>query len=57
MGANLRIDAWIAGASDRLREAGRESPRLEARILLCLATGLDAPGVLVHSAEELAPEA
>ncbi len=53
----MRIDAWLAGASGRLREAGRDSPRLEARILLGLATGLDAPGVLVHGAENLAPAA
>ena len=32
----MRIDAWLAGASGRLREAGRDSPRLEARILLGL---------------------
>ncbi|MCR5257047.1 MAG: peptide chain release factor N(5)-glutamine methyltransferase [Desulfovibrio sp.] len=53
----MRIDDWIAGAQARLRKAGRGAPRLEARMLICQACGLDAPGVLVHGGEELAPEA
>ncbi len=52
----MRIDAWTARAQRLLKEAGRDAPRLEARLLVRLATGLDAPGVLVHGQDELAPE-
>ena len=39
-----------------LRDAGAETPALDARLLLCLATGLTHEALIAHGQEPIAPE-
>jgi len=48
-----RVQATTARA---LRDAGVEMPALDARLLLCLATGLTHEALIAHGQEPIAPE-
>jgi release factor glutamine methyltransferase len=49
-------EAFAAGAG-RLREAGMETPELDARLLLCNAAGLSHEAYVAHARAPLRPEA
>lgn len=42
-------------ATDDLRQRGFDSPRLDAELLLCKATGLDRIGLILNAERELSP--
>lgn len=46
----------LTRASDALREAGNESPMLDARILLADAAGVDMMYLVTHDGEDLSPD-
>jgi release factor glutamine methyltransferase len=48
-----RVQAAMARA---LREGGVEMPALDARLLLCLATGLSHEALIAHGQESMAPD-
>ncbi len=50
---NGHLAALLRAAAARLREAGVEEPRREARLLLALATG--SPAAALHATDTLAP--
>jgi len=50
------LDAAHAAAARMLREGGVQMPSLDARLLLCHATGLSHESLIVHGRALLAPE-
>lgn len=50
------LDAAHAAAAHMLREGGVQMPSLDARLLLCHATGLSHESLIVHGRALLAPE-
>jgi release factor glutamine methyltransferase len=49
------ISALLQAGTERLREAGSPSPRLDAELLLGYVLGIDRAGVLAHPNVELSP--
>jgi release factor glutamine methyltransferase len=49
------VGAALAGATDSLRAAGSETPRLDAELLLANVLGIDRTGVLAHPNAGLGP--
>ncbi len=55
MAAEATISALLQAGTERLREAGSPSPRLDAELLLGYVLGIDRAGVLAHPNVELSP--
>lgn len=55
MTAERRIGSLLQAATDRLRESGSASPRLDAELLLGYVIGIDRAGVLAHPDLPLSP--
>ena len=55
--AKLTLREAFAAAAGRLREAGVETPELDARLLLCHAAGLAHEGFIARAGDALKPEA
>ena len=53
----LLTEALLREGVDRLREAGSESPRLDAELLLGYAIGVDRTAVVAHPTAPVGPEA
>jgi release factor glutamine methyltransferase len=51
------LDAAHVAAARALRDRGLETPSLDARVLLCHATGLSHERLIAHGRDPLAPEA
>lgn len=49
------LGSWLRDAARRLRNAGRDAPRLTADVLAAQVLGLDRPALFVQSGRELVP--
>ena len=56
MAEPLSLNQAFVVAASALRQAGIETPELDARLLLCHAASLSHEAYIAHAREELQPE-